>query len=279
MFGTTHRDLRCWQTAFTLVELLVVVTIIVVLLALLAPAMDQAIYQAELAVCATNHRSTATGAITYATDQKRFYPLRGEAQWTYGQSHVISRGAPGGPLDDRPRLSPYMDINRALQCPMVDEVDLANHTGTSIVQASYFLWFGWNYVNGQGMRRLGDRWTWKAPGASTTYAFSLLTGGYIDTGPALYGEHPDSDGQLQNVAFQDETDLFNTLLGGQMTFSIWFRNQAPVVRGTLDLNYGLSDGSVSRIESIGMQDEEMTSLPIPRDGSTWPQWQRWAPER
>src|ERR1043165_1931025 len=52
--------------AFTLIELLVVITIIVVLLALLTPALDKAMYQAELAVCGANLRAIANGAIPYA---------------------------------------------------------------------------------------------------------------------------------------------------------------------------------------------------------------------
>src|SRR5438876_557647 len=53
------KDLRA---AFTLIELLVVVTIIVVLLALLTPALDRAIYQAELTVCAANQHTVGAGA-------------------------------------------------------------------------------------------------------------------------------------------------------------------------------------------------------------------------
>src|SRR5688500_8855542 len=63
-------------TAFTLIELLVVVTIIVVLLALLTPALDKAIYQAELTVCGANQRAVAMSAVSYATGSKRFYPHR-----------------------------------------------------------------------------------------------------------------------------------------------------------------------------------------------------------
>ena len=62
--------------AFTLIELLVVVTIIVVLLALLTPALDKAIYQAELAVCATHLNGIAVGVTDYSVAFKRWYPYR-----------------------------------------------------------------------------------------------------------------------------------------------------------------------------------------------------------
>src|ERR1041385_4605737 len=63
-------------TAFTLIELLVVVTIIVLLLALLTPAIDKAIYQAELTACGTRLRTLANGVTTYAANYKRSYPDR-----------------------------------------------------------------------------------------------------------------------------------------------------------------------------------------------------------
>jgi prepilin-type N-terminal cleavage/methylation domain-containing protein len=57
--------------AFTLVELLVVVSLIVVLLALLTPALDQAIEQAERVVCASNLHAHHGGLASYAFDHRR----------------------------------------------------------------------------------------------------------------------------------------------------------------------------------------------------------------
>src|SRR5688500_17775374 len=58
---------------FTVVELLVVVTIVVMLLALLAPALDKAVYQAELTMCAARLKAHATSATVYAVDHRRRY--------------------------------------------------------------------------------------------------------------------------------------------------------------------------------------------------------------
>ncbi len=55
---------------YTLIELLVVITIIAVMLALLSPAMDRAIYQAELAVCGANLHGIGLGIGVCAMDCK-----------------------------------------------------------------------------------------------------------------------------------------------------------------------------------------------------------------
>jgi prepilin-type N-terminal cleavage/methylation domain-containing protein len=63
-----HRD------GFTLVELLVVISIIVVLLALLAPALERAISEAERVVCLSNERVIGVAIGAYASDYKGHFP-------------------------------------------------------------------------------------------------------------------------------------------------------------------------------------------------------------
>src|ERR1051326_1055198 len=80
---------------FTLVELLVVVAIIAVLISLLAPAVDRAMYQAELAVCATHQHAIASGATTYAMSYQRSYPYRqGVKEGTVWEATTIYNGDP-----------------------------------------------------------------------------------------------------------------------------------------------------------------------------------------
>jgi prepilin-type N-terminal cleavage/methylation domain-containing protein len=49
------------RVAFTLVELLVVISIIVLLLALIAPALDKSVYEAQLVRCAAQQKGAAGG--------------------------------------------------------------------------------------------------------------------------------------------------------------------------------------------------------------------------
>src|SRR5690349_16161789 len=114
------------RSAFTLIELLVVVTIIAVLLALLTPAVDKAIYQAQLTVCGANLRATGGGVILYAMGSRKFYPHRGlqevkDSNPYYSQSFIpptaLSRTT-GVSYDLRPPLKGYVAINKQLLDPL-----------------------------------------------------------------------------------------------------------------------------------------------------------------
>ena len=63
-------SLSGWRRGFSLLELMVVVTLILVLLALLAPSLTSARQQAHLIQCKANLRSVYQSAVTYVADHK-----------------------------------------------------------------------------------------------------------------------------------------------------------------------------------------------------------------
>ncbi len=65
------------QKAFSLVELLVVVSVIALLIALLLPGLESARFAARLATCASNLRQVYTGINSYAADYLAWYPTNG----------------------------------------------------------------------------------------------------------------------------------------------------------------------------------------------------------
>jgi hypothetical protein len=68
---------------FTLVEMLVVLTIIMVLVSFLLPALKKTIYTSKKSVCAMNMKNQALGLFSYADDNYDFYP-RSSVGWRYG---------------------------------------------------------------------------------------------------------------------------------------------------------------------------------------------------
>src|SRR5207247_947120 len=95
------------RNGFTLVELLVVVVIIAILLSLLAPALDKAIYQAELAVCGANLHAIGAGASIYTMDYKKVYP--GVGRFTNSAAQAINDWD-NSSFDLRPVIRGYMGI-------------------------------------------------------------------------------------------------------------------------------------------------------------------------
>jgi prepilin-type N-terminal cleavage/methylation domain-containing protein len=260
---------------FTLVELLVVISIIVILLALLTPALDRAIYRAELLRCGTNHRGLARHISQYAFDHKRWYPYRPtlNPEGT-GPSGDTPRHLAGGNLDVRPMIRDRFDMNVYFNDVFIpDPVDYDTpFREQSYIWTSIHFFFGYSHSNTpHPMRKLGDRWSvgnnWIRPDgmtdrADSEFRYSVLiadreyTFGSGDK--RVDGGHPDQEGRL----------IFKRL---QADFQAWFYTNAwwesTTGRGLYDLNFALADESVVTYMDLkyradkSLSDERMKAIP------------------
>ena len=264
--------------AFTLVELLVVITIIVVLLALLTPAMDQAVYQAELAVCASRQDAIASGLTTYAMAANRAYPYRPVlAEGVTLRRPELIAAEEGA--DDRPNLRRALgnDLNKVLLDPLTPKVDL-DHNFSPIVDtySNYGLWSGmqWTTVRGgKGLRRLGDRWEWNDDSRGNTsgkFGFTTLVSDFdlsyqrYDGSAVVWTSHSDRDAAvLAPLRIQSRSVLpagTNGVrrIGG--VYSGWW-STTNHRRGPIDSNFAFTDGSVERFGDVEWDDEDMARTP------------------
>lgn len=250
---------------FTLVELLVVVTIIVLLLSMLAPAMSKAIYQAQLVQCAARLRASTQAITDYAMNSKKFYPPRGLETKAPGTA-----GIELGPMqvyningyDVRPPLKGYItSVNLMLQCPLVEPVDLEvppSDNPDLFLETSYMMFWGWQYRlkddpnTYDGMYRMGDRW--ESPeeivsaGKRRVSNYNLLMGDMDLRYGWTFAEasHPDrGPAAMFPMVWRSEFAF-----GHFWNLSRWTCPNGKVRRGVVDDNFAYDDNSVRRVESV-----------------------------
>lgn len=260
------------QRAFTLIELLVVVTIITVLLALLAPALDQALYQAELTVCATKQKAMGLGLTSYAADHKRRYPYRtalheGAHEWptTVSLGGTVNASTNGrSSYDYRPMLEAHFGLNATLNCPMITAVDIAGSRADSIVLGSFNWFAGFQYQSFLGMHKLGDRWGW-----NDTYNGQVLSSNVLTSTPYLVASngrttgssHPDkagtsAQGRLQDGYGYELAAEWNMRNYGTTNMTAVGWGTGDPARGAVDLNTGYGDLSVRRLTDVAWRDDD-----------------------
>jgi prepilin-type N-terminal cleavage/methylation domain-containing protein len=273
---------RACEPGFSLVELLVVITIIVLLLALLAPALEKAIYEAELAMCGAQLKGMGQGVTAYAMDHKRLYPQRPAMDADNGNYMptafslpfgVHNRHTPEG-FDMRPILKPYFPL-KLLQCPpAIQNIDFeASHPDT-MVFSSYAMWYGWIYKDQPGtkMARLGDGLGYK----NKTY--HVLAGDWFSVlvafGTGLQIAHNDRQGTLSHFQRQDQTW---TALPADIKATVSFHDgPAGNNIGAFDIDFVFDDLSVRRFgevywntaHSIARDDPRLDAVPWAHGGNT-----------
>ncbi len=130
------------RSGFTLVELLVSVSIIALLVAILIPAVKQARDSAKVLLCATNLRQIGIAWNVYLSSNDDTFPSwEGNMQWFYGGREPSIASASFWVLDYRP-LNPYVTLSEQDQewaelfrCPA--DRQILNDKGQPAVSKGY----------------------------------------------------------------------------------------------------------------------------------------------
>ena len=288
------------EKAFTLVELLVSVTIILVLVSLLLAALDNAHYQVRLTHCQSQQKAIVNAVITYAGEHNRQYPYRhgvfADVNWspaviadldpnlsslTDATSGNTPPSVPAEMFDDRIAINERISINQTLNCAFVNPVDLENASALSRLQGSQALWYGWRFKHhdrdgGQmekGMFKLGDRFEWRDPVNGDRFDFSVLVSdwtGFNREDNVAISSHPDF---YDSILYLESRENAQTTWWKEdlVSYSFWVSSQTSWP-GPIDRVFSYDDGSSRRSDRIHWRtskEPEALEFPIPETRQGW----------
>ena len=254
--------MRCH--GFTLIELLVVITIIVVLMSLLTPAVEQAVYVAQLAKCGAAMKSIGLAATTYAVDNQQYYPKRNpNYAWDALYLRLPESYDASQAFDLRVPFSKYM-TNKSYLDPLSGGIsldDIDNDPDTHLY-SNYNIYTGLprGNPNMPALDRVGNRFeatdSLTDPDNPMTYEFNIIAADRDMYFEGIYSasSHPSRDGKLRLGVFQ------NRDVGIKITLSQEARSGS--LSRPVDLNYVYTDGSVRGFNNVLKDDDRMAKTVV-----------------
>lgn len=230
--------------AFSLVELLVVITVIAVLLAMLAPALDTAMGHAEATVCMSRLRVVHSGTWYYSMDHKRMLPpaqvfsdsatspyqaypagYGGTSWWHYLTQPTLKLATGEAMFSARP----YVEAKqKAFFCP-------ANPTDTNVVPTFNYAW-NWE------LSLAGDRRAWRST-RSVHYPQGTLL---------IFDQNPNFRGRAAGAYHAYFSPSTNN--GGVNTFSRFYYEYRPTWHNE-EGAFAFVDGHTERLAPGADSDE------------------------
>jgi prepilin-type N-terminal cleavage/methylation domain-containing protein len=158
------------KSVFTLVELLVVITILAILVSLLSPALSRVVFNTKLATCKVNLQTIHTGFTMYADDNNSFFPKNKNRR-----NRPFQLGKGGSDQSIYSISSPYFSsFRKTFMCPGAREntawegrtdsveYDDPNRDDSKTIATAYNMYFNTSEPNSiwdqdkYQMRRQGD---------------------------------------------------------------------------------------------------------------------------
>jgi len=267
-----HPRTRRPDAGFSLVELLVVISIIAILIALMIPAISKAKYSAQLLTCKNTIRQVGAAAINYAVNNKGWYPYNmvsnrqdaggisfpGEREMLYYRNQGnFNFGGSIAPPDSRPLWRPYIPIN-LMFCPFTKpglnspNPDAAGTAPTDIIYSNYEYWCGAQVTNLSGDTDRTDgqfRVDQTMRFGGLNYSVLVADFDRYVPGAGYNASHPDTRGIMTVL---DLTTLSNRYYG------IWYTKAGTTFRGLIDRNFAMSDGSAKTIYNVISHNSSVT---------------------
>lgn len=227
------------HSAFTIVELLIVIAIVAGMVSLMMPAISQAKHAAVVVRCAGAQKQASMAFLIYTESNKTYWPRRnlftGEKP-----THVKWSNAT---YDWRPLLRTFMpSVNDNLQCPASLRMDIDKSSSTR-VESSYAFYAPWQFIGQNAALRRDETFGFGGK------QFSLFMGDFLNNqnGSWLIASHPDRQTKLRAT--------FSTSAGD--TYTRW-ENSYQSARGAIDLNFAFTDGSVVTYRNLVDNDPRLT---------------------
>ncbi|XAM00144.1 type II secretion system protein [Phycisphaeraceae bacterium D3-23] len=204
------------RDAFTLIELLVVISIIAMLIGILLPSLGLARESARSVKCASGLRQVAIGMELYATENKEYFPARGEPHWP---SELIE----------------YYEVTEALVCP-TDQPEPRDPAMTQLNAPSQDAW-----VDNAPRSYIINGWNdfFYSPANPNAWEFASLRRSALSQPGEVIGF-----GEKNTESLHYYMDAFEGALGNNFTELEESRHGSAGGTGLGFSNYSFLDGSV-----------------------------------
>ena len=195
----------CWRSAFTLVEVIVVIVIVCILAALLVPTINRSNERAQVAKCAGNLRQIGVASQLYAGEHNGAFPGISQGNWPFGDCVDRDTGQLTGP--GALVQGEYASDPKVFYCPSypVKALGFPNTDAAWDNGRGYFgyCYFGGFTASGDGivMSDLSKSFALRTTGASTNMLAMDICAN--PTGPAPFWNHSPKKPLGGNILFAD----------------------------------------------------------------------------